>query len=717
MARQNLYTNDNDAYVYQEDNAGSFSAAVGITDNNSTFRINTQAVLDVTPTSSFQLQIDPAANGNINISPNGSGDVIIESITDGAVISTSGVLSVSNGTDGQLLIGDTGGVPAFATVTSSDSSIVFALGANTFGLTVATTFSNSFFTDSGTATPAAGVLTIAGGLGINTSGAGSTATVSFDTNVYDTAIDEWNGGIIEIAAGTVTSDGVTLTFSVERVGGGDLTIVFSDGFYNWDTTPPATIVLTAGVDTSPQINFVYFLQSTKTLEVSTVSFPAAEHAALAEVLCQSAASLQTDGPYSLTKWTSHFTRINDQGHIIDINAWIRNQNVTWISGVSQTLTITPNGGSPDNVIFTSASGIVLQLHFQPFPAFGGTPDIYTVNDSVTPFNIVTDLNELLTDSTGASMSGRFFSLVIWGVVSQAAVDCKLMLNLPSGSYNNEAALTEDSSRFANFTIPSAFKGTGFLIAQYNFRHQAAAGGTWTLIDFIDLRGSIPGNIAGSATAANTIFVDNVFRIIDDLDSTKAIAFQASGITTLTTRELTVQDADGTIALSGVANFGTGVTSNTAYAVLCGGTTSTDPIQSIASVGTSSQVLTSNGAAALPTFQNVPSSGFTWNEVTITGPTAMVVENGYIANNAGQVRLTLPATIALGERVYAVGKGAGGWIVEQNASQTIHFGDQDTTTGVGGSVAATLQYDNIELLCITANTDFVVLNVLGNVTVV
>ena len=48
--------------------------------------------------------------------------------------------------------------------------------------------------------------------------------------------------------------------------------------------------------------------------------------------------------------------------------------------------------------------------------------------------------------------------------------------------------------------------------------------------------------------------------------------------------------------------GTGATSATAYAVLCGGTTSTGAHQSIASVGTSGQVLTSNGAGALPTFQ-------------------------------------------------------------------------------------------------------------------
>jgi hypothetical protein len=52
----------------------------------------------------------------------------------------------------------------------------------------------------------------------------------------------------------------------------------------------------------------------------------------------------------------------------------------------------------------------------------------------------------------------------------------------------------------------------------------------------------------------------------------------------------------------VANGGTGATTQTAYAVLAGGTTSTGAYQSIASVGTAGQVLTSNGAGALPTFQ-------------------------------------------------------------------------------------------------------------------
>lgn len=57
----------------------------------------------------------------------------------------------------------------------------------------------------------------------------------------------------------------------------------------------------------------------------------------------------------------------------------------------------------------------------------------------------------------------------------------------------------------------------------------------------------------------------------------------------------------------VAQGGTGRASATAYAVVCGGTTSTGAHQSVASVGTSGQVLTSNGAGSLPTFQAVSAS--------------------------------------------------------------------------------------------------------------
>jgi len=78
-------------------------------------------------------------------------------------------------------------------------------------------------------------------------------------------------------------------------------------------------------------------------------------------------------------------------------------------------------------------------------------------------------------------------------------------------------------------------------------------------------------------------------LIDDSDN-------VTGVTQLTADSLVL-----TTDLA-VENGGSGRSASTEYAVICGGTTTTAQHQSIASVGTSGQVLKSNGAAALPTFQ-------------------------------------------------------------------------------------------------------------------
>ena len=96
---------------------------------------------------------------------------------------------------------------------------------------------------------------------------------------------------------------------------------------------------------------------------------------------------------------------------------------------------------------------------------------------------------------------------------------------------------------------------------------------------------------------------------------------------------------------------------------------------------------------------------------------MAVNNGYIANNAGLVTLTLPTTSALGSVIEVVGKGAGGWRISQNAGEQIHFGNINTTTGTGGYLQSTLTYDAIRIVCTVADTEWTVLSVQGNITVI
>jgi hypothetical protein len=114
--------------------------------------------------------------------------------------------------------------------------------------------------------------------------------------------------------------------------------------------------------------------------------------------------------------------------------------------------------------------------------------------------------------------------------------------------------------------------------------------------------------------------------------------------------------------------------------------------------------------------SMSSSIASWVEVTGTAQTA-AIDTGYILNNVALVTLTLPTTAAVGDVVAVVGKGAGGWKVAQNASQVINFVDLATTTGTGGSLASTQRYDCVELVCIVANTTWVVRSSEGNITVV
>lgn len=111
--------------------------------------------------------------------------------------------------------------------------------------------------------------------------------------------------------------------------------------------------------------------------------------------------------------------------------------------------------------------------------------------------------------------------------------------------------------------------------------------------------------------------------------------------------------------------------------------------------------------------------FDW--YTIAAASAnMVADSGYIANFGSLVTLTLPTVAVVGDAISVVGKGAGGWIIDQNANQTIYFGNAKTTTGTGGSLSSTAQRDTVTFVCITAdldNIEFEVLSSIGNLTYV
>lgn len=129
-------------------------------------------------------------------------------------------------------------------------------------------------------------------------------------------------------------------------------------------------------------------------------------------------------------------------------------------------------------------------------------------------------------------------------------------------------------------------------------------------------------------------------------------------------------------------------------------------------------LTNNTAVTFPTSGTLATIGqiITWNDVS-SGTQATAVNQGYVTNNgASLITYTLPATASEGAIIEISGKSTGGWLLNYNAGQIIHMGNQ-TTTVTTGSLASTNQWDYVKVLCVTANTTWNVIGGVGNLTVV
>ncbi len=138
-----------------------------------------------------------------------------------------------------------------------------------------------------------------------------------------------------------------------------------------------------------------------------------------------------------------------------------------------------------------------------------------------------------------------------------------------------------------------------------------------------------------------------------------------------------------VPMGNVSNGGTGVTTLTAYELVFGGTTSTGPVQQTG-LGTAGQVLTSNGAGAVATFQNsVAGSIVVQTDTTGNTATTNILSAGTMGY-AGFLVFSLTAYITVtaitGTLVLSVT-----WTDENNTSQTFTIKpvDGSAITATGG----------------------------------
>ena len=383
--------------------------------------------------------------------------------------------------------------------------------------------------------------------------------------------DFFNGSFIESFNALVTSNGTVVTMSLEQSGGGDLTMRFSDGKTMLDTTPAATIVLTAGSDSSPQSNYIYIPQATKVLTKSTSGFPTdAEHIKIGFFFVPSATHTQSEGAYINQNWNDHADDGDNQGHMVHMGERIRRQMAQYFSGID------PNGTdqaaatsyfhsvSGTEAYFKATAGVIYQMHRHTTPAVDSSQagdDIHVVNWNGDAYHEVSDLTDIIADSIGGSLSNRYFNVFFFVVGNKTGEYAPMMAKVAGGSYNTQSSAENDVDGFDDLTMPREFSlesSTGVSICRMTLRYTAGVG-SLSHISTVDLRDG--GQTAsGGASGGMTDFVDNQFTVFDESDVTKVATFQASGIATGTTREYTFPNKDGTIALLDDVPEGTAILS-------------------------------------------------------------------------------------------------------------------------------------------------------------
>lgn len=372
--------------------------------------------------------------------------------------------------------------------------------------------------------------------------------------------------------------------------------------------------------------------------------------------------------------------------------------------VTDQIIVGKTGFAPEILTLTAGAGIAITHGVGTIVLTAGAtvPTTFTAEDATTATPALNNINIVGTATNGISTTAAGSTMTV-GMASPYSDGDFSFSTAVAGSDRALSVINSDNSAAASAAHLQVSVGGSTSTGDPYTNYLVTGAGTYSV--GIDNSDSDKFKITASASpsAGTDLFTmtsAGVITLANDLDVTEG----GTGVSTLTLHGILLGNGSGDIQATAEPSDGQ----------ILIGSTGNAPVLANLTAGTGIGIVNASGVITI----NGTSGGVSWT--VETADLNFTVNKGIIANKAGLLTVTLPATAAIGDILEITGiNTAVGWRIAQNANQCIHVGSVSTTIGVGGYVESTAIRDSLKLVCVVAglSTEYNSLSAIGNVTII